>query len=83
MGGCQKYGPFLGPYDNTTPNIWGTQQRTMILSSLKGASASVAIVMAVMMESPKSVLRKFPCKDFGQKGLGVIQGIYGRCSLAM
>ena len=21
MGGCQKYGPFLGPYYNTAPNI--------------------------------------------------------------
>ena len=24
MGGCQNYGPFLDPYDNTTPNIEGT-----------------------------------------------------------
>ena len=21
MGGCQNYGPFLGPYYNTAPNI--------------------------------------------------------------
>ena len=21
MGGCQKYGPFLGPYYNTGPNM--------------------------------------------------------------
>ena len=33
MGGCQNYGPFLGPYCNTTPNIWGTQKGTIILTT--------------------------------------------------
>ena len=27
MGGCQYYGPLLGPYYNTAPNIQGTQKR--------------------------------------------------------
>ena len=27
MGGCQNYGPFLGPYYNTAPNIKGTPKR--------------------------------------------------------
>ena len=31
VGGCQNYGPFLGPYYNTAPNIWGTQKGTIIL----------------------------------------------------
>ena len=26
VGGCQNYGPFLGPYYNTAPNIKGTQK---------------------------------------------------------
>ena len=30
MGGCQNYGPFLGPYYNTAPNIQGTQKGTII-----------------------------------------------------
>ena len=33
MGGCQNYGPFLDPYYNTAPNIWGTQKRTIILTT--------------------------------------------------
>ena len=33
MGGCQKYGPFLGPYYNTAPNIQGTQRGTIILTT--------------------------------------------------
>ena len=33
MGGCQKYGPFLGPYYNTAPIIWGTQKGTFILTT--------------------------------------------------
>ena len=32
MGGCQNYGPFLDPYYNTAPNIWGTQKGTIILT---------------------------------------------------
>ena len=27
MAGCQNYGPFLGPYCNTAPNISGTEKR--------------------------------------------------------
>ena len=27
MGGCQNYGPFLGPYYNTAPIILGTPKR--------------------------------------------------------
>ena len=30
LGGCQKYGPFLGSYYNTAPNIQGTQQGIII-----------------------------------------------------
>ena len=33
MGGCQNYGPFLGPYYNTAPIIWGTQKGTLILTT--------------------------------------------------
>ena len=33
MGGCQNYGPFLDPYYNTAPNIWGTQKGTIILTT--------------------------------------------------
>ena len=36
MGGCHNYGPFLGPYYNTAPNISifkGTQKRTTILTT--------------------------------------------------
>ena len=33
LGGCQNYGPFLGPYYNTAPNIWGTQKGTIILTT--------------------------------------------------
>ena len=33
MGGCQNYGPFLDPYNNTAPNILGTQKGTMNLTS--------------------------------------------------
>ena len=32
MGGCQNYGPFLGPYYNTAPIIIGTQKGTIILT---------------------------------------------------
>ena len=32
LGGCQNYGPFLGPCYNTAPNIQGTQKGTMILT---------------------------------------------------
>ena len=27
ISGCQNYGPFLGPYDNSAPIIKGTQKR--------------------------------------------------------
>ena len=33
MGGCQNYGPFLGPYYNTAPNIVGCQKGTIILTT--------------------------------------------------
>ena len=33
MGGCQNYGPFLGPYYNTAPIIQGTQNGTLILTT--------------------------------------------------
>ena len=33
MGGCQNYGPFLGPYYSTAPNIEGTQKGAIILTS--------------------------------------------------
>ena len=33
MGGCQNYGPFLDPYYNAAPNIWG-QKRTIILTTI-------------------------------------------------
>ena len=36
MGGCQNYGPFLGPCSNTGPNTGpnlGTQKGTIILTS--------------------------------------------------
>ena len=34
MGGCQNYGPFLGPYYTTAPNIQGTQKGTIILTTI-------------------------------------------------
>ena len=34
MGGYQNYGPFLGPYYNTAPNIWGTKKGTIILTTI-------------------------------------------------
>ena len=33
VGGCQNYGPFLDPYYNTAPNIKGTQERTINLTT--------------------------------------------------
>ena len=33
MGGCQNYGPFLGPWYNTAPRVWGTQKGTIILTT--------------------------------------------------
>ena len=33
MGGCQNVGPFLDPYYNTAPYIWGTQKGTIILTT--------------------------------------------------
>ena len=33
MGGCQNYGPFLDPSNNTAPNIYGTQKGIIILAS--------------------------------------------------
>ena len=33
MGGYQTYGPFLDPYYNTAPNIWGTRKGTIILTT--------------------------------------------------
>ena len=33
MGGCQNYGPFLGPYYKTAPIISGTQKGTLILTT--------------------------------------------------
>ena len=40
MGGCQNYGPFLGPYSNTAPNIQGTQKGAIILTTTHIASCS-------------------------------------------
>ena len=33
VGGCQNYGPFLDPYYNTAPDIQGTLQVTIILTT--------------------------------------------------
>ena len=33
MGGCQNYGPFLGPWYNTAPSLYGTQNGTLILTT--------------------------------------------------
>ena len=33
MGGCQNYGPSLDPYYYTSPNIWGTQKGTILLTT--------------------------------------------------
>ena len=33
LGGCQNYGPFLGPYYNTAPIIQGTPKGTIILTT--------------------------------------------------
>ena len=33
MRGCQNYGPFLGPYYSTAPNIYGTPKGTIILTT--------------------------------------------------
>ena len=33
MGGCQNYNPFLDPYHNKAPNISGTQEGTIILTT--------------------------------------------------
>ena len=33
MGGCQNYGPFLGPHYNTAPNTQGTKKGTTILTT--------------------------------------------------
>ena len=35
MGGCQNYGPVLGPYYNTAPTIFGTQKGTIILTTTR------------------------------------------------
>ena len=48
MGGCQNYGPFLGPYCNTAPNIWGTQKGAIILTT----SHMRSIVPKRIPESP-------------------------------
>ena len=33
VGGCQHYGLFVSPSYNTAPSIWGTQERTTILTA--------------------------------------------------
>ena len=33
LGGCQNYGPFLGPYYNMALIIYGTQKGTLILTT--------------------------------------------------
>ena len=33
MGGCQDYGSFLVPFDNTAPNVCGTQKGTTFLTT--------------------------------------------------
>ena len=33
LGGCRNVGPFLDPYDNTAPNIQGTQKGTLVLTT--------------------------------------------------
>ena len=33
MGGCQNYGPFSNPYHNTAPNILGSKNGTIILTT--------------------------------------------------
>ena len=30
---CENYGPFLGPYYNAAPTIYGTQKGTLILTT--------------------------------------------------
>ena len=33
MGGCQNYGPFLGPQYSRAPSISGTQKKTIVLTT--------------------------------------------------
>ena len=41
MGGYQNYGPFLGPYYNTAPIIYGTQKGTTTPIMVEGWPALV------------------------------------------
>ena len=49
MGGCQYYGPFLGPYYTTAPNTLGTQKGAIILTATHiPCSISLAVSMRLM-----------------------------------
>ena len=55
MGGCQNYGPFLGPYYNTAPNIQGTQKETIILTTTHIRFSEYGIGACKELEHPDLV----------------------------
>ena len=44
VGGCQNYDSFLDPYYNTAPNIWGTQEGLIILTTTQFQSQGLRVL---------------------------------------
>ena len=55
MGGCQNYGPFLGPYYNTAPIIEGIQKGTLILTTTHMLIPKGPRSQIVGFQSPKTI----------------------------
>ena len=58
MGGCQNYGPFLGPYYNTAPDISGTQKGTIILTTTHMLAMLVSQFLCVRMNKKFESFRR-------------------------
>ena len=56
MGGCQNYGPFLDPYYNTAPNIYGTQKGTIILTTTHVRATVIILLKPLQVVSPRLAL---------------------------
>ena len=54
MGDCQNYGPFLGPYYNTGPNVDFTLRTTPTF--IKSRGRNTIIIPPTIIISPKRVI---------------------------
>ena len=62
MGGCQNYGPFLGPYYNTAPNIWDIQTGAIILTTTHMSSMNCVSYIAIgLLSGFTGFLALAPC----------------------